>query len=77
MPRIFAPVLLMILTGCTAFPALDVAVGPDVFAMPYPPLLALDALLATGGTDATPDPTAALAKAAALQARADRLRALP
>ncbi len=77
MPRIVAPVLLLILTGCTDFPALDVAVGPEVLAMPYPPLLPLSALLATDNVSAVPDQQAALAKAAALQARADQLRAQP
>ena len=66
---------LAMLAGCTQFPVLDRATDPEAMAGPYPALLPFEALPAAP-TAPPPDAAAALqAQAAALEARADQLRA--
>lgn len=74
-PFALLPTALAMLAGCTQFPALDRAADPAALAAPYPALLPFEALPALPATP-PPDEAAALAaQAAALQARADLLRA--
>ena len=64
------------MAACTQFPELDATATPGVAETPYPDLLPLERLLAGGAPLATPDMRAGVeARAAALQARAERLRA--
>jgi hypothetical protein len=65
------------LAGCTQFPELDRTITPEVEAADYPALIPLEPVLA--GTTIAPDrgadtEEAVQARAAALRARADRLR---
>ena len=64
------------LTACTPFPELDAAVDPAVARLPYPAIIPLDRLLGSARTG-TMAPTGLDARAAALRARADGLRAAP
>lgn len=72
MPRLaLLAALLLTLAGCSGFPALDTAVGPEARRAPYPELKPLSELLGDEATPPTEDPTATLqTRAAALRAKA-------
>ena len=65
-----------LLAACATVPELDARVTPAARTAPYPQLQPLDPLLAEGAAAQTDTATAdaLLARAAALQARANRLR---
>ncbi len=64
------------LAGCAEVPELDARVTPAARTAPYPTLQPLDPLLTDGAAGETDEATAEalLARAAALQARANRMR---
>lgn len=76
---LFASCALMVLlqTACTQFPALDSSATPALLAADYPRLVPVDPLLAraqAGQVDQDRAQAGLIARVAALQARAARLR---
>lgn len=72
MPRHFPLLLSTLLVGCVPFPQLNDAISPEARRASYPVLQPVDELLARAAYPADQDSAAAIA---ALQARADLLKA--
>lgn len=71
----FLPVILVLLSACAQFPELDATATPGVAEAAYPDLVPMETLLTAPEPRATPQARAGVeGRAAALRARADRLR---
>lgn len=79
MPRLILLCLLVAgLSGCTRFPKLDAAVGPEAMHAPYPRLAPIGPILNRPATAVPTDPSGGLAgQGAALRARAAKLYNTP
>lgn len=66
------------LAGCTQFPKLDAAVGPEARHAAYPKLAPIGPILADSAASPAPDPSTSLsARGTALRAKASKLYDTP
>jgi len=68
---------LAVLAGCAEFPDLDRAISPSARAASYPQIAPLDGTLLPEPEETDADLVALASRAAALRARAERLRGTP